>query len=339
MIVLFLLILFLCLWKIQIKNDNKEYMSLYNTTCINGIFILVVFFRHISQYADYTNIIDQPMTFINGHINQFLVVMFLFYSGYGIFECIKKKENYVQTIPRRRILKVWIQFMICVCIFGVLGIALGAQYSIKQVILSLLALDSLGNSNWYILAMLFMWIFTWIAFEVFGSEKILALVAITIMSIIFIVIMKDIKPTYYYNTVLCYVMGMWFSYFKNKIDKHIVENKVWAFLTILSGIIAFVFYKYRWDNLIYYELCAVTIAWFIVCITMRVSIRNNLLFWLGKNLFPLYILQRIPMIILRTYGLNQTHIYLYGILCGLGMIVFAVIYNLVSNGVKNIIKL
>ena len=126
---------------------------------------------------------------------------------------------------------------------------------------------------------------------------------------------------------------------KKRIDKYVIEHKVWIFLTAIIGIMAFLFYKYRWENLLYYELCAVSIAVFIVFVTMRVSISNKILFWLGKNLFPLYILQRLPMIILQIFELNETHIYLYGILCGICMIVLAIIFKLISGGVETIFGL
>ena len=42
-----------------------------------------------------------------------MVTMFLFYSGYGVFESIKKKkEKYINTIPKRRFLKTLINFAI-----------------------------------------------------------------------------------------------------------------------------------------------------------------------------------------------------------------------------------
>ena len=50
------------------------------------------------------------------------------------------------------------------------------------------------------------------------------------------------------------------------------------------------------------NICAIFFALTILCITMRVRIQNRHLCWLGKNLFPLYIYQRIPMIALLAIG-------------------------------------
>lgn len=39
----------------------------------------------------------------------------------------------------------------------------------------------------------------------------------------------------------------------------------------------------------------------IILLMMKVKIGNGFLIWLGANLFPLYIYQRLPMIVLSTY--------------------------------------
>ena len=44
---------------------------------------------------------------------------------------------------------------------------------------------------------------------------------------------------------------------------------------------------------------------------MRVSVHNKVLMWCGKNLFGLYILQRIPMIVLKEVGLASYNKYLF----------------------------
>ena len=47
-----------------------------------------------------------------------------------------------------------------------------------------------------------------------------------------------------------------------------------------------------------YNAASVVFAWMIVLLTMKIRISNKILIWLGVNLFPLYIYQRIPMIAL-----------------------------------------
>ena len=62
------------------------------------------------------------------------------------------------------------------------------------------------------------------------------------------------------------------------------------------------FLPYTIQTYIADNICAIFFALTILCITMRVRIQNRHLCWLGKNLFPLYIYQRIPMIALLAIG-------------------------------------
>lgn len=57
---------------------------------------------------------------------------------------------------------------------------------------------------------------------------------------------------------------------------------------------------------------------------MRVAFKNKVLIWCGKHLFEIYILQRIPMILLKAFGLDQWNVYLY--FAGCAGITLALIY-------------
>ena len=79
---------------------NKE-----QTTCINGIFVLFVFLSHFGQYE------TMPWNNLLLAIGQLMVAPFLFYSGYGIMEQIKRRGMvYIDDLPRKRILKFYIHF-------------------------------------------------------------------------------------------------------------------------------------------------------------------------------------------------------------------------------------
>ena len=60
---------------------------------------------------------------------------------------------------------------------------------------------------------------------------------------------------------------------------------------------------------------------------MRVSLNNAVLRWCGKNLFGLYILQRIPMMIFKQVGLASYDVYLYFIACLVVTVVMAWLFE------------
>lgn len=50
----------------------------------------------------------------------------------------------------------------------------------------------------------------------------------------------------------------------------------------------------------FFNMKSIVFALLVVLLTMKVKLRNPILAWCGKNLFPLYIYQRIPMILFTT---------------------------------------
>ena len=137
----------------------------------------MIFLTHSMQYisgSGYTFAgIDSITTIITNYLGQLVVVMFLFYSGYGVASQIRHRGNsYVKQMPKCRVMKTLLNFDIAVCFFIVLDILLTRPFSISQILLSFVAWDSVGNSNWYIFIILLCYIFTYVACSFFMKKHI-----------------------------------------------------------------------------------------------------------------------------------------------------------------------
>ena len=95
---------------------NREYISPGSTTCINGVFVVLVFLSHICQYIKLDGAFDGPYSVLRTNLGQMVVVTFLFYSGYGIMESIKKK-GYGKTVA---FILSFIHFCLAECVVYVL---------------------------------------------------------------------------------------------------------------------------------------------------------------------------------------------------------------------------
>ena len=115
MIVFFVIVAIISLLGIKRRNEdsisvNQGYLSKDSTNAIKGIFILLVFIRHANQYVrqagyEYSSICDRLFLLTDGLLGQLIVVMFLFFSGYGIMCSINRGgQNYIRTILRKRLL-------------------------------------------------------------------------------------------------------------------------------------------------------------------------------------------------------------------------------------------
>ncbi len=346
MVTFYILILILILAGISINRNgyNNDYISRANCNAINGVFILIVFFRHTVQYLvkngfNQNNVLDTLFSKIDMGIGQLLVVSFLFYSGYGIAESIKvKKNNYIDNFPRKRLLTVLLNFDIAIAFYVILSLVLGIQFTYSQALLSLVAWDSIGNSNWYILVILCCYIIIYVSYKLFGNlekKRIIIPVSIFVLFLVTILLLSMFKGSWYYNTILCFPFGMLWSAKKEQFEN--IIKKKYCYISVIVGLLFAMFYiidvleliKFN-DFSLFYNVLSILFAILIVILTMKIRIYNKWLVWLGANLFPLYIYQRLPMITFqKIFGSAWicSNAYLYVVLCLLITLVITYFYR------------
>ena len=85
--VFFLIIILLIIFnQMEFAKSNTfmdDYLSRPVTTAVKGIFVILIILSHWAQYVELGGIYDEPYLILKDHLNQMVVAMFLFYSGYG----------------------------------------------------------------------------------------------------------------------------------------------------------------------------------------------------------------------------------------------------------------
>ncbi len=321
--IFFVLILLLLIFnKMEISKPgefNKDYISPDGTLAIKGIFVALILLSHGKSYLELGGAYDEPYIAMQNHLNQMVVAMFLFYSGFGMMESLKKKQfAYVQSVATKRFPNLLLNYDLAVMLFFILGFIIGQPYTIKQFLIALTSWEGIGNSSWYIFAILVMYIAVMIAFlpKKFSQSKAVELVSIIILTALSIAVvwgMKKIeRPDYSYNTIILFPLGFWYSYFKNTIEKLLMKNDIIYSCTLAVVVVAyFLAYMHRWDRFLIYEIWAILFCTLVILLTMKISLQNEVLKFLGKHIFSIYILQRIPMIFLDHYGVSDRHKYVF----------------------------
>lgn len=258
MVLFYVVILILVLFGVSLRrNDDarKEFLSKDSSNAIKGVGILLVFLRHANQYVrnggyDYSGIGDSLFLLIDSMLDQLIVIMFLFFSGYGVFCSIKKKgDSYVKSIPKHRILNTLVNFDIAVFFFIILAFIVGRELTLKQVLLSLIAWEDVGNSNWYIFVIFICYFSTWLAFcfgflGIWGHKtnkdwlSIFVCFALILISIVFLIVAG--KGRWWYDTILVYPMGMLYGYYKDRIYNILKCTRAYRFC-LCSTIGVFIF--------------------------------------------------------------------------------------------------
>lgn len=104
-----------------------------------------------------------------------------------------------------------------------------------------------------------------------------------------------VKESWWYNTLLAYPVGMLLAY-NRELFERVVQTHL---LKILLGVILlFIMVSGVRPSVIFENLQASLFGILVVVLTMYVASNSPILQWLGRNLFPLYIFQRLPMMVL-----------------------------------------
>lgn len=330
---------------------QKDYISKSTTANIKGIFVILILFSHYTQYVTLGGPYDDAYLALRKHLNQMVVVMFLFYSGFGIMRSIQNKgQAYIRSRLPERFLKVWLQFAAAVLLFLITGLLLGKKFTVGHVLLSFVGWDSIGNSNWYIFDTLAAYLLLFIAFMIFSplkSKKVpersaaavkpkaelsqyLGCGLFTVLIILFVYgMMAAGRSGYWYNTIFLFPVGCWYALFQDKIEKLVMKNDFWYVFFVLANLAVYLFaFERRWSGGIeMYTVWACSFTAMILLFTMKCSVSGNLLSWFGQHVFSVYILQRIPMMVLDRFGLAETHKYAFLILSFLITILMAMLFD------------
>lgn len=320
MIIIFTLAILLALYRIEIQRNgfHKDPFNIGITHSINGIFIIFVFSSHILQYIKTSipnlDILDNMGLWFGGHMFQLMVVPFLFFSGYGLTISAETRGwgGYIKTIPKRRCLTVLLNFMVAVSCFAILQIALGNNFTFDKYLLSLICWDSLGNSNWYIFCIIWCYLFSYIAYRV-TKNRTSFVICVWFLSCVYILTLHFFKGSWWYDTVLAYPTGVTFTVYRKRIIDFITTRwvKVAIAFFALFGLSYFIVLHH--NNALTHNITSIIMCMLMVTLMLKIKVQNRYLEWMGKNLFPLYIYERIPMILFsqdKSFLINYEPLYI-----------------------------
>lgn len=305
MVGFYILLFVVVLISLKVDVGSEEFFNpvdRYTTTSIKGFFIGVVFIRHIVGYMHSG---DDPIGSYWAYwlfgvtdkcFGQLMVVMFLFYSGYGVMSAIYAKgRSYVSTMPTKRILNTLVNFDVAVCVFCLLASVLGRGLSFGNTFLAFTGWTSVGNSNWYIFAILICYILTWIGGAFFGRH-ILRFVVLSLC--LAMLVLSFTRPSCWYNTIMSYAAGCMYAAYRDKVE-YLIKQYYWTALISVTLLFS-VLFCIAWTGFdfygIFYNVYSIIFALLVVILSFKIKVGNPILHWMGNRLFPIYIYQRVPMI-------------------------------------------
>ena len=276
-------------------------MELENTSKIKGIFVWMIIFSHNKQYYNLALYNKYIYIKILRNIGQKMVSLFLFYSGYGIVESIKKKGIiYAKTLPKKGAI-LFIKFQLVLIIFLINNIICRIKVTLKQYILSVIFKRSIGNSNWFAFTIISLYFSSFFSFIFIKNIKhiIISVIINTTLCFIHIYIVYNYfypKLIYPVDNILSFVIGLYYSLLQNYLNKIFIKNDIYYFGSLSFFVLIYYYFLKLPNNIYFISITNSLFCLIIIMISMKVELQNEFLMFLNNHSYSIYLLQRVVMI-------------------------------------------
>ena len=277
-----ILLLAVCCYGMRLSPFRQDCLSVSSTTAIKGIFAIIILLSHTNNYLNLSfSIPDRAFGFSMRYLDQLMVAPYFFYSGYGIFESMRKKQGYVEGFFKKRILKTWLHFVLAVLLFLVLQSILGNHFETRQYFLCWIAWTDIGNSSWFVFAILALYLVTYLALLLmkrFSKPELFVacLVSLLTFGLWLFLYVKKAPEHWWYDTLAVFPAGMWFSLLKDRVNP--ISHKTWLSLTFILILVFLLWRHYKGIDC--YGLCSILFILALTAVTSFVKIDNPVLQWL-----------------------------------------------------------
>ncbi len=318
----------------------SDYCSPKNTGTINAVFSILIFLSHAYNYVECRGVFDLPYKSFQSFMGQLVVVTYLLFSGYGIMESYKRKGfDYIKAMPKNRLFRLWYHYAVVVCIYGIIAMGLkGNSYGPLHQLLALIGYTSYGNSYWYMFVTFSMYIIIIASFSIFKNRTVVPTILTALLSVglgVWLCYMG--KGSHWYNTIICFPLGMIFSLIKPKFDKRMMKNDVLWHLFFALGFTGFaVFSSIRRWNFLCYQLFVVFFVITLLILLMKINIRSSVLDFFSEHIFSFFILQRIPMIMLKHFSLHKNIVF-YVVVSFFATVFLAVVFDSLTEKLDSLV--
>lgn len=307
-------------------DDNISWINREQTQTVLGVFVLLILISHTSVNI---NTSSYYQAFRAG-IGQFVVVPFFFFSGFGIMHSIKTKEGYIKRFIHNRAVPLWLNFSIITVIYVVVNILCHNKYTLTEYLLSFTGYFDIGNGGWFIFATFELYIILVIVWKI-CKNNLFSVIGFTALVFLIILIEYSLKlPTYYFNTLLFFPLGMIFNLVLPRIT-HLLKRPA----VIIVGIVFFAAFilliKYKSSIIVYPIWCFCGLVVVLAYINLF-KFNNPLYLWIGKNAFPFFMLQHLPMIIINKIEYVNPIIYVFVVIVSTMFLTY--VYNVFKKMIK-----
>lgn len=289
-----IVVLFFITLLIYLLPMNDDYLSVQSTTGLKGLLAFGIIFHHLSQW------ITSGTEFSHfSYMGTYIVSIFFFLSGYGLYFQNEKKKNYMDGFLYKRLTKILIPFLFISFIYLVYRV-LNGQIINVTFFLDLFQYGSTVIFNgWFVNIIILMYLFFYVSFK-FSKNTLVSILINTLLIFVYIIIAMKLKYGFWwYNSSFPFALGLLWRKYQEKIDE-LINNHYFVFLVILS-ILLFISHQYDYvlSKLHIFDSYSYTLAanldnviftLYFLLFMKKIDFSNRYLIFFGGISFELYMI-------------------------------------------------
>lgn len=321
--------------------NTKCTLSLSTTNCIKGLLAVMVLICHLHARVDlFSTSIFGTLFSAFGYL---AVSCFFFLSGYGLHEVSQKKERYILDFPKKKLLPFFCLSCFVILIYLLRDLLTGSDVKILEVLQSFFIADTIVDNGWYMQVQMLFYMLFYISYR-FGKKK-RNLLLIILVSLYCLLGFAFNMATTWYETSLCFPLGILYSKVKDKINNNLISyTKKWLLaLALLSC--AFIVTLFFGNKPILFEplrifvkmISAMIFSTLIALLFSKININFFFTRFLGKYSLEIYLTQGIFMsLFIEQIPINND--WLYILIVASTTIIFSILVHPIFKFVSSIGK-
>lgn len=269
------------------KVEKINFFSKEQTDWLRGIAILLVMHSH--YFA------DENLYVFSGVPRQLLssigflgVGLFVFMSGYATMISYNTKPDYLKYYIPKRLLRLYIPFLIAYVVFVIIMLFYGKQLSLNDF-LGLPIMSLPRTLNWYLKVQLGLYIAFYLVAKIFKKSRTI-IFALFLVCAVFMIVGNITKiSNFWFESSYLFPLGMLFAFYRDGIFDVLSKRKMFSFF--LSSFVLFITY------ILYYFLgglfCEIIFTFgfvqFLTTLCIYFKGESNVLKFLGVLSIDLYL--------------------------------------------------
>ncbi|MGN0500625.1 MAG: acyltransferase family protein [Ruminococcus sp.] len=300
--------------------DDKMFFCRDSTAALRGVAMIGIIIHHIHNNLGYSSPILSQMGYL-------ATGLFFFISGYGnMFSINKSKKIGIKWIINK-FLKIYVPFSIVYFFYYITDAILypSEMPTVTETVQDIFTVSLPGLESWFPKIILLCFLLQWLAKKLFSNYKIqCTVIFLALCCYVFCMIKWKLGGGWWYNSVLCYPLGIFFALIKDNLLRIInSKHKSICFFIVTVLMFSFAFVGVRYLNNLRI-LCSLCFSIMCFSFTLLFRTKTKILAWVGNNSFEFYL---VHLLFLKVFFiLIPINNYLYSILVIAGTLLFVFIY-------------